>query len=61
MNFNQRIRGAFDTVGVTKAAQQAADESGLACAEIAFEPAHHARRQSGGQRGAQCQGIGFAG
>ncbi len=59
MNFNQRIRGAFDTVGVTKAAQQAADESGLACAEIAFEVNHQAGNKHGPQGSAQGERGGF--
>ena len=61
MNFNQCISGAFHGAAVTRRAQYAANQRGLARAEVAGEPDHHAAGESGGQRGAQSQGIGFAG
>lgn len=61
MKFNQCVARAFYRTAVTHGAQQPAHQRGLARAEIAFEPDHHARLQPARHSGAQGEGIGFAG
>jgi hypothetical protein len=61
MKFNQSIGRTPDRPGIPEGPQHAANQRGLAGAEIAIEMDHHAGHEASGKRGAKRFGGGLVG
>ena len=61
VNFNQCVGRALHRTPVAQCAQKRPGQRGLACAEVAIKPDHHAGRQQGRELPAKRNGCGLVG